>query len=53
MRFVNCPICGHKLLEGNSGSIVRVKCNKCKSIVEVNISENNINVVPIKSSTTK
>ncbi len=54
MKFVNCPICGHKLLEGDDGSVVKVKCNKCKSIVEVGIFKDNITVVPIKPvATTK
>ena len=39
MRFVSCPQCGHKLLEGQNGSCVTVKCNKCKAIVTVKIEE--------------
>ena len=35
MKFVNCPHCGHKLLEGENGSSVNVKCSKCKSVVNV------------------
>lgn len=53
MKFVNCPICGHKLLEGHDGSVVKVKCNKCKSIVEVSILKENITVIPVKTDTTK
>ena len=40
MKYVNCPQCGHKLLEGEQGSCVVVKCNKCKSIVQVTIQSN-------------
>lgn len=53
MKFVYCPICGHKLLEGHDGSLVKVKCNKCKSILEVNILKENITVIPIKTDTSK
>ncbi len=52
MKFVYCPICGRKLLEGKDGSLVNVKCNKCKSILEVTISQQNVTVVPIKATTT-
>ena len=44
MKFVNCPKCGHKLLEGESGSCVNVKCNKCKSVVNVKLHENTVNL---------
>ncbi len=53
MKFVYCPICGHKLLEGQDGSNVKVKCNKCKSIIEVSILKEHITVIPIKTDTTK
>ena len=39
MKYVGCPQCGHKLLEGENGSRVAVKCNKCKAIVTVEIKE--------------
>lgn len=45
MTYVNCPKCGHKLLEGETGSKVQVKCNKCKSIVNVTIQTSGVNVV--------
>lgn len=41
-------MCGHKLLEGQDGSYVSVKCNKCKSVIEVDIQKENITVTPIK-----
>ncbi len=49
MKYVFCPVCGHKLLEGAAGSQVRVKCAKCKEIVEVAITETNINLLPLSS----
>ena len=48
MKYVNCPICGHKLLEGDDYSRVRVKCNKCKTIAEVFIGEKGVEVLPVK-----
>lgn len=53
MKYVYCPICGHKLLEGHDGSVVKLKCNKCKNIIEVSILKANITVAPIKTETTK
>ena len=47
MKYVNCPVCGHKLLEGKEHSCVRVKCSKCKTIVEVSIGENNVALTPL------
>ncbi len=51
MKYVYCPICGHKLLEGQDGSRVNVKCNKCKSIIEVSILTENVTVTPTKVNT--
>ncbi len=53
MKYVYCTICGHKLLEGHDGSSVKVKCSKCKSILEVNILNQNTTVTPIKTDTAK
>ena len=47
MVFVNCPICGRKLLEGKSGSFVQVKCCHCASIVQVEVQELAINLTVI------
>lgn len=44
VMFINCPSCGHKLLEGEKGSCVTVKCSKCKSIVLVKIEDNSTNI---------
>ncbi len=51
MKYVNCPVCGHKLLEGKAQSCVRVKCSKCKTIVEVSIGDNNVALAPIPKAT--
>lgn len=53
MKFVNCPKCGHKLLEGENGSFVNVKCNKCKSIVSVKIQGDSVSLSVICDDTTK
>lgn len=47
MKFVFCPVCGHKLLEGATGSRVRAKCSKCKEILEVTITDAGINLLPL------
>ncbi len=52
MTYVNCPKCGHKLLEGEDGSKVQVKCNKCKSIVNVSIQSSGVSVVVSQPSNT-
>ena len=51
MKYVNGPVCGHKLLEGKAQSCVRVKCSKCKTIVEVSIGDNNVALAPIPKAT--
>lgn len=52
MKFVYCPICGHKLLEGSDPSDVKVKCSKCKTIVRVKIANNSVGVAPVSDKTT-
>ena len=47
MKFVFCPVCGHKLLEGDVGSRVRAKCSKCKQVLEVSITETLVNLLPV------
>ncbi len=42
MKYVNCPECGHKLMEGEECSNVQVKCVKCGAIVKANITANEI-----------
>ncbi len=44
MKFVTCPHCGHKLLGGDAGSCVCVKCNKCKGIFVVTIQKDSVSV---------
>ena len=51
MKFINCPSCGHKLLEGENGSTVNVKCNKCKSIVHVNLRNDMVHLSIITNNT--
>ena len=51
MKFVNCPQCGHKLLEGENGSIVNVKCNKCKSIVSVKLHDDTVTLSVVNDVT--
>ena len=53
MNYVNCPKCGHKLLEGEKGSCVNVKCNKCKSIIRVKIDSDTVNLDVIKEEAHK
>lgn len=53
MNYVNCPKCGHKLLEGEKGSFVNVKCNKCKSIIQVKIDNETINLEILKDEIPK
>ena len=50
MKYVNCPVCGHKLLEGKEQSCVRVKCSKCETIVEVSIGDNNVALAPLNKT---
>ncbi len=50
MKYVSCPVCGHKLLEGEPDSLVKVKCGKCKTIVQVTIGKECIGVNPVFNS---
>lgn len=49
MKYAYCPVCGHKLLEGNEPSNVKVKCSKCKTIIAVRIAHDGVGVVPAKN----
>ena len=44
MMFVNCPLCGQKLMQGKGGSCVQVKCNKCGKILIVEIDNISVTV---------
>ena len=33
MMYMNCPLCGHKLLEGEAEGLVQVKCTKCAKVI--------------------
>ena len=35
MVYVNCPICGQRLMEAGTGSAVRIKCRKCNRFIGV------------------
>ncbi len=48
MKYVSCPVCGHKLLEGETNSYVKVKCTKCKTVSEVKITDKGVDVAPVK-----
>lgn len=44
MKYVNCPVCGGKLLEGEEGSRVVVKCAKCGRLAEAVIGGESVTV---------
>lgn len=44
MVFINCPLCGQRLLEGDEGSHVQIKCTKCGNVAKVKIGHENISI---------
>lgn len=44
MKYIYCPQCGRKLLEGEEGSSVQVKCTKCGLLVKASIAASEINL---------
>lgn len=44
MVYINCPICGHRIIKGEKVSIAIIKCNKCNGIVSTSIKRNNIHI---------
>ena len=50
MTYVNCPYCGHKLLEGLCGSCVQTKCVKCGQICFVKIDSDSVSVALLKTN---
>ena len=44
MIYVNCPRCGGRLLEGEEGSHVVIKCVKCNGLFEVVIKKEQIEI---------
>lgn len=42
MIFINCPKCGQKLMEAESGSCVQTKCSKCSNIIKVEIKDTDV-----------
>lgn len=47
MREIRCPVCGRKLglIDGEAS----IKCNKCKSIVDINTRIGKVNIRTPKS----
>lgn len=44
MKYINCPQCGGRLLEGEEGSHVAIKCAKCGTVFEVFIGKEQIEI---------
>lgn len=42
MKYVNCPECGHKLMEGEECNNVQVKCTKCGAIIKASITASEV-----------
>ncbi len=49
MTYINCPVCGGRLLEGEEGSCVKLKCNKCGKLVRVKIKNGEV-ILSVDSS---
>lgn len=50
MKYVNCPECGHKLMEGEECNNVQVKCTKCGAIIKASIKASEV-LIKIKDKT--
>lgn len=46
MIYINCPKCGKRLLEGDIGSNVRIKCCNCESIFSAQILSEGVLIKP-------
>ena len=44
MKYVSCPQCGGRLMEGEKGSHVVIKCVKCNGLFDVYINEDRIEI---------
>ena len=45
MVYINCPKCGHKLMEVETGSsLVRIKCGKCGKIIKASVRANEVTI---------
>lgn len=44
MKYVNCPECGHKLMEGEECNNVQVKCTKCGAIIKASITASEVQI---------
>lgn len=49
MKYVNCPECGHKLMEGEECNNVQVKCTKCGAIIKASITASEV-LIKVKDS---
>lgn len=45
MKFVNCPVCGCKLFEGEDGSHIILKCSKCSKLFEATVESSSVIVL--------
>lgn len=43
--YAACPICGHKLCKGESGSDVDILCPRCGKLIRVHISDNEVRAI--------
>ena len=46
MKYINCPNCGSRLLEGDDGSHIVLKCCKCSKLFEVTVNMAGVSVIP-------
>lgn len=46
MIFINCPKCGKRLLEGEVGSTVKIKCCNCENLYFAKVLPDEIIIKP-------
>ncbi len=46
MIYVNCPKCGKRLLEGEIGSNIRIKCGNCDKVYSAKILAEEVIIKP-------
>lgn len=51
--YACCPICGHKLLKGENGTFVELRCPRCSNFVRITIKEQQVSVVLFENSKNK
>lgn len=42
MKYINCPMCGSRLFEGEDGSHIVLKCGKCGRLFEASVEEGSV-----------